>query len=246
MNVLRKLTTIEIIILIPCFIFISAFFSTIGIQKITSLEVWVVVFIVLTIDISKFVATGLVVITKNKLLKILLSIIISICVILTSFSFYSALVFSFSDSEFAKRQTIENEAVLEEESLDRQLERYKSLVNEIDKSIEKLQQAKTNEGIYQERLRKREIDNLLSRKENYILKIDSLENQKIQKITVQKQKNELFLLNKISPNFYFLLLTLVFDPLAVLMYASFINYIKKGKKEERKEEIVVRAKPKNI
>lgn len=232
----KRLTTIEISLLIPLFISLSVYFSTQGVARFVALPVWVVALVIAAIDVAKFVSVGLVVTTRGWLLKTILIPIILCAVFATSFSFYAALVYSHAESDSAKSVENIEEASVVRETVERQIARYEQLLGEVNRSIENLNQAQT-ESIWQERLRKRELETLVNRKEEYLAAIDSLETILVSSTVAANRRQNLYFLNHITPNFYFILLTIIFDPLAVLLYALFVRMLNQNVHKENEKEV---------
>lgn len=233
----KRLTTLEVALLIPLFIGISAYFSTIGIAKLVSLPLIVVILVVVAIDVAKFVSVGLMVTTRGWLVKTVMTPVLVAAVVATSFSFYAALVYSHVESESYKKTENVTEAQLSRRSVERQIERYQRLLEEVEQSIAALNSADTEQSIWQERLRRRELEPLLQRKEEYLARLDSLESLFVASSVTTSQKENLYFLNSVSPNFYFAILTFVFDPLAVLLYALFVRMLKQNAREEDEKEV---------
>lgn len=233
----KRLTTLEVALLIPLFISISAYFSTIGIAKLVSLPLIVVILVVVAIDVAKFVSVGLMVTTRGWLVKTVMTPVLVAAVVATSFSFYAALVYSHVESESYKKTENVTEAQLSRRSVERQIERYQRLLEEVEQSIAALNSADTEQSIWQERLRRRELEPLLQRKEEYLARLDSLESLFVASSVTTSQKENLYFLNSVSPNFYFAILTFVFDPLAVLLYALFVRMLKQNAREEDEKEV---------
>lgn len=137
----KRLTTIEISLLIPLFISLSVYFSTQGVARFVALPVWVVALVIAAIDVAKFVSVGLLVTTRGWLLKTILIPIILCAVFATSFSFYAALVYSHAESDSAKSVENIEEASVVRETVERQIARYEQLLGEVNRSIENLNQA---------------------------------------------------------------------------------------------------------
>lgn len=232
----KRLTTLEISLLIPLFISLSVYFSTQGVAKFVALPVWVVALVIAAIDVAKFVSVGLLVTTRGWLLKTILIPVILCAVFATSFSFYAALVYSHAESVSSEKVENITEATITRETVQRQIARYEQLLEEVDRSIENMNNT-TTESIWQERLRKRELESLVNRKEEYLAAIDSLEAVLVSSTVESNQRQNLFFLNYITPNFYFVLLTIIFDPLAVLLYALFVRMLKQNAREEDEKEV---------
>jgi len=232
----KRLTTLEISLLIPLFISLSVYFSTQGVAKFVALPVWVVALVIAAIDVAKFVSVGLLVTTRGWLLKTILIPVILCAVFATSFSFYAALVYSHAESVSSEKFENITEATITRETVQRQIARYEQLLEEVDRSIENMNNT-TTESIWQERLRKRELESLVNRKEEYLAAIDSLEAVLVSSTVESNQRQNLFFLNYITPNFYFVLLTIIFDPLAVLLYALFVRMLKQNAREEDEKEV---------
>lgn len=232
----KRLTTLEISLLIPLFISLSVYFSTQGVAKFVVLPVWVVALVIAAIDVAKFVSVGLLVTTRGWLLKTILIPVILCAVFATSFSFYAALVYSHAESVSSEKVENITEATITRETVQRQIARYEQLLEEVDRSIENMNNT-TTESIWQERLRKRELESLVNRKEEYLAAIDSLEAVLVSSTVESNQRQNLFFLNYITPNFYFVLLTIIFDPLAVLLYALFVRMLMQNAREEDEKEV---------
>ncbi len=232
----KRLTTLEISLLIPLFISLSVYFSTQGVAKFVALPVWVVALVIAAIDVAKFVIVGLLVTTRGWLLKTILIPVILCAVFATSFSFYAALVYSHSESVSSEKVENITEATITRETVQRQIARYEQLLDEVDRSIENMNNT-TTKSIWQESLRKRELESLVNRKEKYLAAIDSLEAVLVSSTVESNQRQNLFFLNYITPNFYFVLLTIIFDPLAVLLYALFVRMLKQNAREEDEKEV---------
>jgi len=237
----KTLTTIEVVLLVPLFIGISAYFSTVGISRLVAMPLAIVVLVVVAIDVAKFVGVGLIAVGRSSALRWLMLPVIIVATFATSFSFYAALVYSHTESESYKREQTINEADVKFGVIKNQIARYEQLLEDVERGIAALERVRAG-SLRQEQYRQRQLEMLMDRKNRYLVQIDSLEKALVLTDVTSKSKENLYFLNRISPNFYFALLTIVFDPLAILLYATFIRMFYKENENRSGRRLPARQK----